>query len=149
MAQRARPRLTYGLGDGVGEAEGDAVGEEDAAGLAPGEGAAGVALPEGAGDGLAAGTLPRRPQDSSQATLAPAIQTDDGYIRWDEPAPTTRNRIRVGSRNTGAGVHVPRSSTAVRPRGITRDRFPASPPPVTCANVRTSASAASARQSLA
>jgi len=60
MAQRARPRLTYGLGEGVGDAEGDAVGEEDAAGLAPGEGAAGVALPEAVGDGLAAGTTARK-----------------------------------------------------------------------------------------
>ncbi len=53
-------------------------------------------------DGLAAGTLPRRPQDAAQATLAPAIQPDDGYIRWDEPAPTTRNRIRGVTPKPGA-----------------------------------------------
>jgi len=58
MAHRARPRLTYGLGDGVGDSEG--AGEEDAAGLARGEGATGVPLLEGARDGLAAGTTARK-----------------------------------------------------------------------------------------
>ena len=51
--------------------------------------------------------------------------------------------------NTGAGVQVPRSSSATRPCGMTRSRLPASPPPVTWQNVRTWVSAASARQSLA
>ena len=60
MAHRARPRLTYGLGDGVGEVDGVAAGEEDAAGLARGEGATGVPLLEGAGAGLAAGTTARK-----------------------------------------------------------------------------------------
>ena len=49
----------------------------------------------------------------------------------------------------GAGVQVPRSSSATRPCGMTRSRLPARPPPVTWQNVRTWVSAASARQSLA
>ena len=58
MAHRARPRLTYGLGDGVGEATGAS--EEEAAGLAAGEGRTGASLLEGAGAGLAAGTTARK-----------------------------------------------------------------------------------------
>lgn len=53
-------------------------------------------------DGLAAGTLPRRPQDDSQATLAPAITPADGLLRWNEPAATIRNRIRGVSPKPGA-----------------------------------------------
>lgn len=53
-------------------------------------------------EGLAAGTLPRRPQDDSQATLAPALQPDDGWIRWDEPATAIRNRLRGVSPKPGA-----------------------------------------------
>jgi methionyl-tRNA formyltransferase len=45
-------------------------------------------------DGLASGTLARRPQDHAQATLAPAITPDDTWIRWSEPAQATVNRIR-------------------------------------------------------
>ncbi|SKU18518.1 Uncharacterised protein [Mycobacteroides abscessus subsp. abscessus] len=49
----------------------------------------------------------------------------------------------------GPGVQLPRSSSATSPSGMTRARLPASPPPVTWQKVRTSVSAASARQSLA
>ena len=50
------------------------------------------------------------------------------------------------SAKIGAGVHVLRSSSATSPFGITRARFSARPPPVMCANVRTSASAIRARR---
>ena len=53
-------------------------------------------------DGLAAGTLARRPQDDAEATLAPAIQPEDGQIRWEEPAPALWNRIRGVSPKPGA-----------------------------------------------
>lgn len=53
-------------------------------------------------DGLAAGTLQRRPQDHSQATYAPAIQPEDGLVRWEEPAPITCNRIRGVTPKPGA-----------------------------------------------
>jgi methionyl-tRNA formyltransferase len=45
-------------------------------------------------DGLAAGTLKRRPQEPSLATLAPAITPEDSLVRWNETATQTRNRIR-------------------------------------------------------
>lgn len=45
-------------------------------------------------DGLAAGTLTRRPQDHAQATLAPAITPEDSQVHWEETAAQTRNRIR-------------------------------------------------------
>ncbi len=37
-------------------------------------------------EGLAAGTVHRRPQDHSLATLAPRLKKDDGLIRWEAPA---------------------------------------------------------------
>ncbi|HLV80921.1 MAG TPA: methionyl-tRNA formyltransferase, partial [Chthonomonadaceae bacterium] len=53
-------------------------------------------------DGLAAGTLARKPQDHSQATFAPAITPEDGLLRWEEPAEAVRNRIRGVSPRPGA-----------------------------------------------
>ncbi|HLK59026.1 MAG TPA: methionyl-tRNA formyltransferase [Chthonomonadaceae bacterium] len=53
-------------------------------------------------EGLAAGTLPRRPQDHTQATFAPALLPEDGLIRWDEPAQAIVNRIRGVSPKPGA-----------------------------------------------
>jgi methionyl-tRNA formyltransferase len=53
-------------------------------------------------DGLASGTLQRSPQDHSQATLAPAIQPEDGYIRWEESAQSLCCRIRGVSPKPGA-----------------------------------------------
>lgn len=53
-------------------------------------------------EGLADGTLPRRPQDDSLATLAPAIQPEDGLIRWEEPARAIVNRMRAVSPKPGA-----------------------------------------------
>jgi len=52
--------------------------------------------------GLAAGTLPRRKQDDSLATLAPAIKPEDGYVEWGELAEEIRNRIRGVSPKPGA-----------------------------------------------
>ena len=43
---------------------------------------------------LKAGTLVPRPQDSSQATLAPLLKKEDGVIDWVLPATTLANRIR-------------------------------------------------------
>ena len=52
--------------------------------------------------GLAAGTLPRRKQDDSQATYAPPIKPEDGLIRWNESAAAIANRIRGVSPKPGA-----------------------------------------------
>lgn len=51
---------------------------------------------------LADGTCPRTPQDHSRATYAPAIGPEDAVIRWQEPAVTTRNRVRALSPRPGA-----------------------------------------------
>jgi methionyl-tRNA formyltransferase len=53
-------------------------------------------------DGLAAGTLARRKQDDSQATLAPAIQPEDAEIDWSESATQIHNRIRGVTPKPGA-----------------------------------------------
>lgn len=53
-------------------------------------------------EGLAAGTLPRLPQDDSQATFSPIVKPEDGFLRWDETAATIRNRIRGVSPKPGA-----------------------------------------------
>lgn len=53
-------------------------------------------------EGLAARTLPRRKQAENEATLAPAIQPEDGIIRWDETAEQISNQIRGVTPKPGA-----------------------------------------------
>ena len=55
---------------------------------------------------LAEGTLARRPQDPALATLAPAIQPEDGIIRWDETAEQIHNRIRGVTPKPGAFAEI-------------------------------------------
>jgi methionyl-tRNA formyltransferase len=43
---------------------------------------------------LKAGTLVPRPQESSQATLAPLLNKEDGVINWALPAAVLANRVR-------------------------------------------------------
>jgi len=43
---------------------------------------------------LKAGTLVPRPQDASQATLAPLLKKEDGVIDWALPASALANRVR-------------------------------------------------------
>jgi methionyl-tRNA formyltransferase len=56
--------------------------------------AAGAALLIETIAGLDAGTIAPRPQDDSQATLAPILKKEDGRINWDWPASKTYNRLR-------------------------------------------------------
>ncbi|OYT71093.1 MAG: methionyl-tRNA formyltransferase [Chloracidobacterium sp. CP2_5A] len=44
---------------------------------------------------LADGTLPRRPQDATQATYAPILRREDGWIDWSRPAGVIAARIRA------------------------------------------------------
>lgn len=44
--------------------------------------------------GLAAGTLPPRPQDNAKATLARPLQKEDGHIDWTLPAPMIYALVR-------------------------------------------------------
>lgn len=55
---------------------------------------------------LKAGTLLPRPQDSSQATLAPLLKKEDGLIDWDLPATALANRVRGLSPWPGAYTNV-------------------------------------------
>lgn len=41
-----------------------------------------------------AGTILPRPQDHSQATLAPVLKKEDGWIDWARPAEEIHNRVR-------------------------------------------------------
>ncbi len=43
---------------------------------------------------LKAGRLKSKPQDSSQATMAPLLKKEDGLIRWDQSAEAIVNRVR-------------------------------------------------------
>jgi len=45
--------------------------------------------------GLEAGTITPRPQDHTQATLAPMLRKEDGRIDWNLPAPQIANRVRA------------------------------------------------------
>ena len=42
---------------------------------------------------LARGEAPRRPQDLAQATYAPLLKREDGFIEWTQPAAAIRSRI--------------------------------------------------------
>ena len=44
---------------------------------------------------LEAGTAPRTPQDHRQASLAPKIGKNDGFIVWEQPASRIHNQIRA------------------------------------------------------
>ena len=59
---------------------------------------------------LKAGTLMPRPQNASQATLAPLLKKEDGVIDWALPAIALGNRVRglspwPGAYTTMAGSH--------------------------------------------
>lgn len=43
---------------------------------------------------LKAGKLKPKPQDSSQATMAPLLKKEDGLIQWDQPAEAIVNWVR-------------------------------------------------------
>lgn len=53
---------------------------------------------------LKAGTLVPRPQDASQATMAPLLKKEDGVIDWALPAAVLANRVRGLSPWPGAYV---------------------------------------------
>jgi methionyl-tRNA formyltransferase len=57
---------------------------------------------------LKMGTLSPRPQDASQATLAPLLKKEDGVIDWALPATTLANRVRGLSPWPGAYTSVGR-----------------------------------------
>ncbi len=70
-------------------------------------------------DGLRAGTIVPRKQDSSQATLAPILRKEDGVIDWNLPASEIYNRVRgfvpwpgAYTRFRGEGLHVWRAVVA-------------------------------------
>lgn len=56
---------------------------------------------------LKAGTLVPRPQDSSQATMAPLLKKEDGEIDWTLPAIVLANRVRGLAPWPGAYTAVP------------------------------------------
>lgn len=56
-------------------------------------------------DGL--DSLPATPQDHAQATLAPRLKKEDGWLRLGEPARQLVNRVRGGNPWPGAAVMTP------------------------------------------
>ncbi len=56
---------------------------------------------------LKAGTLVPRPQDASQATMAPLLKKEDGVIDWALPATVLANRVRGLSPWPGAYTTMP------------------------------------------
>ena len=46
-------------------------------------------------DGIVAGALSARPQDDSQATFAPSLKKEDGFLDWSRPAAEIHNRVRA------------------------------------------------------
>jgi methionyl-tRNA formyltransferase len=53
-------------------------------------------------DLLRRGRAPRRPQDAAQATYAPLLKREDGFIDWSQPAVAIRNRIHGCNPTPGA-----------------------------------------------
>ena len=52
-------------------------------------------------------SLPATPQDHAQATLAPRLKKEDGWLRLGEPARQLVNRVRGGNPWPGAAVMTP------------------------------------------
>ena len=80
---------------------------------------------------IEAGTLVGEKQEASQATLAPILRKEDGWIDWQLPAPAIHNRVRgllpwpgAHTRFRGQALHVWKSRLAApatgRPRQIRR-----------------------------
>jgi methionyl-tRNA formyltransferase len=46
-------------------------------------------------EGIVGGTLHAKPQDNSQATLAPPLKKEDGFLNWSLPARELHNRVRA------------------------------------------------------
>jgi methionyl-tRNA formyltransferase len=46
-------------------------------------------------EGILAGTLKPRPQDDSQATVAPILKKEDGFLNWTRTAKEIHNRVRA------------------------------------------------------
>jgi methionyl-tRNA formyltransferase len=57
-------------------------------------------------DLLAAGTAPRIPQNSKNATYAPKLKKTDGWIDWSKPSPELARRIRAMSPWPGAFARI-------------------------------------------
>ena len=76
--------------------------EDNAGTLFPKMAELGAALLVDTLEELAAGTLVRRKQNENEATLAPAIQPEDGILRWDETAEQINSRIRGVTPKPGA-----------------------------------------------
>src|SRR6184192_3963026 len=68
--------------------------EDTAETLAPRMVAIGAELMVETLHGLKSGTIHPKPQDNSQATLAPLLKKEDGRIDFHQPAPEIVNRIR-------------------------------------------------------
>jgi methionyl-tRNA formyltransferase len=103
--------------------------EETAAELSPRLARAGAELLIRTLAGLEAGAIEPRPQDHSQATLAPMLKKEDGRIAWSWPARAVHNRVRgmqpwPGAYTTfrGQTLHIWRTrlSEAAAPPGVLR-----------------------------
>ncbi len=57
-------------------------------------------------DGLATGTLSRRPQDPALATFAPVLTPEDGLLDWNDSARALHHRIRGVSPKPGAFAEI-------------------------------------------
>ncbi len=55
---------------------------------------------------LAEGDLPRHPQDAAQATYAPLLKREDGWIDWSLPAMAIAARIRAFQPFPGSHTHL-------------------------------------------
>jgi methionyl-tRNA formyltransferase len=78
-------------------------------------------------DLLAVGRCPRRQQDHSLATYAPAIRSEDASIRWDEAATQVRDRIRALSPRPGAYTALGGRRIKVWKAGVAPDSSPGAP----------------------
>jgi methionyl-tRNA formyltransferase len=74
--------------------------------------------------GIAAGTLTPVAQDHQQATYAPKLRKEDGFLQWHQPAVDLANRIRgvtpwpgATTRHAGKPLRIWRASATQAPAG--------------------------------
>lgn len=84
----------------------------------------GAALLESTLDGIEDGTIQAVPQSSEGVSYAPKIESDEGHIRWDQPALAINRRIRAVTPVPGAWTEVAGKRLKVGPVELVEEQLP-------------------------
>lgn len=114
--------LQLDAGDIIAQARVAIQPEDDAASLTQRLTESGCQLVEEYLPQVMAGTAPRIKQEESQATYAPRLKKEDGYINWHESAAAIVNRIRAVTPWPGAQTAIGGRRLIIKKARVRRDR---------------------------